>query len=214
MRPAYLRGISLLLCTCTFLAGGLSARAAPGSKEIRITLFGQPCLLQGPLDEKILRAIHSLSPDQVYPVRENTLGTAPTRRALEKLRAIVGAPAGLDRYRERLAKRLEAQLTLLTAIESARVDSKSAPLITAGRSKLTGKRQKEFEAAVKKAEAAKTLTKAETLETLFDFYSDGIESDPEEEFHRSIQRMGVQYACSFENTGEDVSTEAEAKPAS
>jgi hypothetical protein len=200
------------------LATGHKARAAAASKEIRITLFGQPCLLQGPLDEKALRTVHSLSPDQLYPARENTLAAGPTRRALEKLRGTTGAPAGLDRYRERLAKRLEAQLLLLTAIETSRADGKAASLLAASKAKLSGKRQKEFDAAAKKAETAKTLTKAETLDALFDSFSDGIEPDPEEEFHRSIQRMGVQYACSFENTGEDTDTEsgaeAEAKPSS
>lgn len=216
MRPAFPRGISLLLCT--FLAVGLLgpwmsplAIAATASKEIRITLFGQPCLLQGPLDEKSLRTIHSLSPDQLYPTRENSLSSAPTRRALEKLRSITEAPAGLDRYRERLAKRLDAQLILLGAIESLRSDSKAGPLLAAAKSKLTGKRQKDFEIAVKKAEATKSLSKAETLDALFDIFSDGIEADPEEEFHRSILRMGAQYACSFENTGEDVDGDTEPK---
>jgi hypothetical protein len=65
------------------------------------------------------------------------------------------------------------------------------------------RRQKEFAAAVKKAETAKSLGKAETADALFEIFNEGIEADPEEEFHRAIQRMGVQYACSFETTGDD-----------
>lgn len=205
MRPAFTCGISLFLCTLLALElGGRTAGAAPAKREIRITLFGQPCLLQGPLDENALRAIHSLSPDQLYPSMENALTAAPTRRALDKLRAIAGAPAGLDRYRERLAKRFEAQSLMLAALESTRTTGKAATLLAAAKSKLTGKRRQNFEGTVKKAEAAKTLNKAETLDALFDSFNDGIEPDPEEEFHRSIQRMGVQYACSFENTGDDL----------
>ena len=38
----------------------------------------------------------------------------------------------------------------------------------------------------------------ELTDQLYDLYNEGIEADPEEEFHRAIQRMNVQYTCSFE----------------
>jgi hypothetical protein len=203
MPHGYPRELSLFLAL-TLAALAADARAATG-RSIRVRLFGQPCLLQGPtrgtIDERALKAIHALSPEQLYPERENTLTGASTRRALEKLRAANGIPSGLDRYRERLGKRLEAQLALLEAIEKARKDGKAAPLLATAKANLKGTKLTEFEAAAKKAEAAHTLAKADTQDTLFDLYSDGIEPDPEEEFHRAIQRMGVQYACSFESTG-------------
>lgn len=177
------------------------ANAAP-SAEIRVSLFGQPCILQGPTDERALRMIHSLSPEQLYPQSDSNLSSAPTRRALEKLRAITGAPAGLDHYRERLAKRLQAQLGMLEAIETYLKDHKSASLIAVSKGSLTGRHLKDFETAVKKAESAKSLAKHDTLDALFDTFSDGIEPDPEEEFHRAIQRMNVQYTCSFEENGD------------
>jgi hypothetical protein len=217
MRLATPRGTLLLvggLLACWPAAPEL-ARAAPSSREIRVALFGQPCSLQGPADEQTLRVIHSLSPDQLYPSRESVLTSLSTKRSLEKLRAITGTPPALDRYRERLTKRLEAQLALLTAFESLRKDHKSAPVIAAGKAHLNARRSKEFERAVKKAEASKTLAKNDTLDSLFDSFSDGIEADPEEEFHRSIQRMGIQYACTFEEhsgVGEDGEDEDEEAP--
>lgn len=48
----------------------LATGAFPGvarAAEMKVTLFGQPCTLKGPVDEKALRAIHSLSPEQVSP---------------------------------------------------------------------------------------------------------------------------------------------------
>lgn len=202
MHLAYLRGVLLLSSLLPALGPAVARASASPSTEIRVSLFGQPCILQGPTDERTLRVIHSLSPEQLYPQRDAPLSSAPTRRALDKLRAVTGAPTGLDRYRERLAKRLEAQLALLGAIESFRKDHKTVAILAAGKNSLTGRRLKEFETAVKKAEGSKTLSSRDTQDTLFDSFSDGIEPDPEEEFHRAIQRMNVQYTCSFEENGD------------
>lgn len=203
MRTGFICG--LLLFGGLPSVSGLAARpahAAPNRQQLKVSLFGQPCLLQGPVDEKTLKVIHSLSPEQLYPSQEGALSAAPSRKTLEKLKAVTGAPAGLDRYRERLTKRLEAQIAFLSAVENLRKDQKAAPLIAVVKANTSSRRAKEFEAAVKKAEASKSLAKSETLDALFDSYNEGIESDPEEEFHRAIQRMGVQYACSFEEHGD------------
>jgi hypothetical protein len=200
-------GLSGLLCLALLAFRPAPAQAlTPPSNEIKVSLFGQPCLLRGPTDEKTLKLIHSLSPEQLYPERDSPLTSAPTRTALEKLKAVSGAPTGLDRYRDRLAKRLEAQLAVLEAFEKYEKDRKTASILAAGKSYMTPIREKEFVAAVKKAEAAKTLSKSDTLDALFDSYSDGIEADPEEEFHRAIQRLNVQYACSFEETKDPAGT--------
>src|SRR4051794_38218221 len=112
MRRVFPRESLILPCIIVAMtvASGRAYAVGAANHEVRVSLFGQPCTLQGPLDERALRVVHSLSPDQIYPQRENTLTAAPTRRALEKLKSLNGAPAGLDRYRERLGKRLEAQL--------------------------------------------------------------------------------------------------------
>lgn len=182
MRPAPLYGLLLF----SVLA---QANTAP-STEIRVSLFGQPCTLKGPVDERSLRQIHALSPEQIYPEREPRLSGGPTRRSLEKLRAFQNVPAALDHYRERLIKRLEAQLVLLEALEGFRKNHKSAPIMDAAKTYLSPRRIKEFEVALKKAD----------IDQIFDTFSDGIEPDPEEEFHRAIHRMSIQYACSFEGS--------------
>ncbi len=68
------------------------------------------------------------------------------------------------------------------------------------KAKLIPRKLKEFETALKKADAAKTLAKPATQESLLEAFNDSIEPDPEEEFHRAIQRLGVQYTCSFEES--------------
>jgi len=207
MRFAGLQGLLLLSLLQSFAPMETQARTAP-SNEIRVTLFGQPCSLRGPVDERMLKIIHLLSPEQLYPERDSPLTSGPTRKALDKLRAATGAPSGLDRYRERATKRLEAQLAFIESIESIEKPEKEhkiASLLETGKSHLTGSHLKDFEAAVKKAEAAKTLSRRDTIDSLFDTYSDGIEADPEEEFHRAIQRLNVQYVCLFEGNGEGAS---------
>ena len=68
MRPAMVSA-PLLLSSLLLVFVPVSGRAsAAPSTEIRVSLFGQPCTLQGPVDERTLKLIHSLSPEQLYPV--------------------------------------------------------------------------------------------------------------------------------------------------
>ena len=202
MRHTALHEVVLSLGLLLLVMAAPSRADASPSAQIRVNLFGQPCLLQGPVDERTLRLIHSMSPEQLYPQTDSPLTSAPTRKALEKLRTLVGAPTGLDRYRDRLTKRFEAQLVLLGSIEKYRSDHKSAEIIAAGKTYLNASKQKTFDASVRKAESSKTLNNRDTLNSLFDVFSNGIEMDPEEEFHRAIQRLKVQYNCTFEEHGD------------
>lgn len=195
-------GIQCILCILAASSSAEPASAAP-SAELKVSLFGQPCVLQGPVDAKILKAIHSLSPEQLYPERGPTLLADPTRRALDKLKA-TPVPSALDRYRERLTRRLEAQAVLLDSLESFRKTHKPAPVLAIARKYLAGKQLKEFESALKRAEPVKDLASErgrDVLDVVFDAFSERIEADPEEEFHRAIHRMQVQYTCSFEENG-------------
>jgi hypothetical protein len=183
-----------LLPILCILSGPLGLFLVPSlarATDLRVNLFGQPCVLQGPVDAKSLKAIHSLSPEQIYPSRDGPLATDPTRQALDRLKTST-IPTALEPYRERLTKRLQAQLALLEAIDSYRKIKKPAPLLEAAGTFLKGKRLKEFEVLAKKGD----------IESAFDLFSDGIEAaDPEEEFHRAIGRMKVQYTCSFDAEG-------------
>jgi hypothetical protein len=200
---------SALLLGC--LAAAIAAPRAPAwaittrMTEIHVSLFGQPCLLEGPLDERGLKTIHSLSPEQLYPARTSFPTSEPTRRALEKTRSLTAIPVVLDRYRERLTKRLEAQLAFMETLESFSKTRKSPPVRAVGKKYLTGKHWREFETQLKKTEAMREVNSErgrDALDQLLDAFNDGIEPDPEEEFHRAIHRMNVQYTCSFEESSE------------
>src|SRR4051812_11606845 len=63
-------------------ATGLLSSSADGASphQIKVNLFGQPCILQGPVEDKVLQAIHSLSPEQAYPPRDEPMTSAGTSK--------------------------------------------------------------------------------------------------------------------------------------
>ncbi len=110
----------------------LKATAASSNSQIQIILFGQPCMLQGPFDSKALQEIHSISPEEIYPTTPGkNANLEQARKALEKIRALKSLPAALTPYRDRLIKRLEAQLNFFTALNTYKKDKNIAPLIAA-----------------------------------------------------------------------------------
>jgi hypothetical protein len=210
--PRRMRTFLLFLLLSCGAGGGTpfeTVRAAYGSTapltEIRVTLFGQPCLLQGPLDEASLKTIHAISPEQLFPNAQQNLTTEQIKRAQSRLQASK-LPSFLDRYRERLSRRLEALLGFYGGLEAARKARKAAPLIAGAHKRVPAKRAKEFESLAHKLDGIKDFDSdraREIADQLFDIYGEGIEADPEEEFHRAIQRANVQYTCSFEENGDE-----------
>jgi hypothetical protein len=180
---------------------GPPARAA----EIKVTLFGQPCILKGPVDEKTLRAIHALSPEQAFPPLDFPPKAEDYKHSLENVKASTGAGAGLDRYRERLTKRLEAQISFIEALEALKRAKKTGPLRELDKRVASPSKLKDFQAQSRKLETMGDLGAGrgkEAAEQLFQSFNDAIEPDPEEEFHGAIHRMNVQYSCTFEENSE------------
>ncbi len=186
----------------------LNARAERKSKrsttssEIRVTLFGQPCLLNGPMDQESLKAIHAISPEQIPPATN----AEQARRMIEKLKKNPTLPNVLDPYRERMTKRLEAQIAYFDAMANARKSGKGEPLFQAVKVHVQPKRWSEFQQFVKKFEIQDAVTEwnDSVIDQITGAYNEVIESNPEEDFHRAIKRLRVQYACAFEEAdGED-----------
>ena len=181
--------LQLIICVLTASTSAWALRSP--QSEIRVHLFGQPCTLQGPVNNVTLKQIHSVSPEQLYPLREAQLKDGSTKKVLQKVRTTESAsfPPFLERYRERLVKRLEAQASFIEGLEKFSAQKKTPHLIELARRYALPKKLKELEAQ---------LQLTTDVETAFDQFSDAIEPDPEEEFHRGIQRMSIQYVCSFD----------------
>lgn len=195
--------LNRLIYVTFFLVAGPLAAQAHASTELKVTLFGTPCTLSGPLGVQGLKAVHAVSPEQALPTIEASdlqKASKQIKRALESVRAAKPVPAALDRYRERLTKRLEALGAFSDAWVAAKAQRKSAPLIAAGQKYSQGKDAKPFEQLAKKVEAG---VSADLAEQLFDLYSSMIEPDPEEDFHRAIERINVRYSCTFEEPSDE-----------
>ncbi|MEK6578745.1 MAG: hypothetical protein AABZ55_05915 [Bdellovibrionota bacterium] len=171
------------------------------NSQLDVTLFGQPCLLQGPLDKSKLQAIHSISPEQALPAYENRLSSESTRVALLKVKKIAGLPAAVDLYKEKLVRRLEGQVAFLEALDSSRSAKNLTPIISIIEKLLSPDKRKEVEAKIKKLDPSRLFSN-DLIEPIFQAFSDAIEPDPEDLFHRGIKKIGVQYICSFEAEGE------------
>ena len=100
------------------LVVAVHAQQAPALNRVDVKLFGAPCALEGPVDEDSLKRIHAMRPEQAYPDLEKGPMTSASvvERAIQKLKGDgKPLPAGLDRYREKLAARLAAQSAFLSA---------------------------------------------------------------------------------------------------
>jgi hypothetical protein len=178
--------------------------------ETHVNLLGQPCLLEGPYDGATLRAIHAIGPAQLYPVlsvSEPGQSVEEAKQTLNKIRTTANLPSLLDRYRDKLGKRIEAQIAFLEVVPSAQKTKDLSTFIKVGKRAIRPPGLQQFEGLINKLKTASnakgpktnTVSYQESVEQIFDLYNDKIEPDPEEEFHRAIKKLNIQYRCSFED---------------
>lgn len=181
------------------------------SEGIKVYLFGQPCLLQGPFPASTLKAIHEISPEQMPPITsyEATDSLSLLKKSLSKLTSAAKTPPAFDRYRDRLSKRIEAQLAFTQAIRLTPKNPKIAAIIDAIKTHLSERNFKNFETFAKKLETkpphgnSSTQELTPLLEQLGEAYNEALEPNPEEDFHIAAQKLKVKYDCSFDEAGEE-----------
>ena len=156
--------------------------------EIRVTLFGQPCSLQGPVSQEILRSIHDISPEKL-PLPASL---ESARKAVEQIKKQPTLPTALDIYRDKLTKRLEAQLAFFQGWEVYKKSKDIGALTSALKSSLSERKLADVKALPKKVPSGK-------LEDIADAFNEIADAPPEEDFHRAIERLGVRYSCTFED---------------
>lgn len=210
LKCARITGIFLLGWTASLYFSPVWA-ASPHS--IKVQLLGQPCLLQGPWNETVLRAIHQLGPAQLYPNLSclDVQGSLNRiRKSIDQTRNSTQLPALMDRYREKIQSRLKAQADFFQSLEKIEKSSQIQPLIDTATAQIRSEQdRKSFLDELRKGlKASKTKTpKGELLEKLWDLYNDLIEADPQDEFHRTIKKLGIEYHCSFEESEESEESE-------
>lgn len=170
--------------------------------EVRVTLFGSPCALRGPLDAAQLRRIHEISPEQILVVNSEPGPDwfKQVKASYERIQKAHALPSALDRYREKARRRLEAQWVYAREYSQwnpqAPIKPESAELkkfITAITPHLVqqGNVPKEIADYLQAGQWGAAL----------EVYELAIEPDPEEHFHHAIGKLKVQYRCSYEPNG-------------
>jgi hypothetical protein len=202
--PPIARATAIAVATLVLSCASAPAWAAKaGTTRIPVTLFGQPCMLEGPLTQDTLKAVHAVSPEEICSPFSVERTPEETKGAIEKLKAATGLPSALDRYREKLTRRLKAELSFLDALPESKKSKSPAQLIEATREYVPVAKRKEFENLAKSfATVADAAKRKEVTGQIYDFYNEAIDANPEDEFHRAIRTMNVQYICSFEESDE------------
>jgi hypothetical protein len=190
----------------SFLITPLTTGASPSTEtEIHITLLGQPCLLQGPFDELTLRAVHGIGPAQIYPnlsVEDLKTSKDQAQRALETIKTAKHIPSLLDLYKDRLERRLTAQIAFMDGLLHSGEQIQTQSFIKKLDHFLKSADLQQLEVLLRKVKTHLKHTEQyrESLDQAFDYYNEKIETDPESEFHKAIKKLHIQYTCSFEES--------------
>ena len=179
--------VRYLICHSLALSLLLLLSSAAKTDEISVSLFHQNCKMSGPLSQSLLKSIHAISPDQLTSGETSAL----LRNSLAQLQKASGIPAALDRYREKMAKYLEANISFYDGVERATKSGKVEPFLEITRKYMNGSPRTEFETTAKKVGV-------KNLDSLRDPFNELAQPNPEEEFHRAIRKMKLKYDCSYE----------------
>jgi hypothetical protein len=171
-----------------------------GPHSISVSLFGQTCQLRGPFDVPTLKAIHSISPEQMP--RPRTIKEAQLQQ--KRVRSFRKPPLILQRYLQQLDKQLGFTQELFGAYEEARANRKADQLLALGKDYLPAKKLLELQAWSKKLESKGPVPPL-TTDTLTEWFEGSLGPNTEEEFHRMIRALKVNYSCSFDDS--DAETE-------
>jgi hypothetical protein len=157
-------------------------------------LFGQPCSLDGPPEftDAQLRAIHQVSPEQT-PLSDHP---ATLRSSLDRVQGAGELPAALSKYRDQRKARLDARLKFEDAIAKAHRSGDANAFAEATRGLLHPRRHGVL---VKKLQSAlKAGPSPRAWDDVRDYFVEFAGPDGEEDFHRTLRRLKIQYHCSFE----------------
>lgn len=181
---------------------------AAGLTEIQVTLFGQPCLMNGPFPRSTLTLLHEISPERIPP----TANIDQMKKIRSKVVQLTGVPLPIEQYRDHLKKRLSAKIAFEEALIPAKKTKTTNPVESKKVLDTFLKNVKEnistlqfasFEESSKKAlEANGYAWNGAFIDPLRERYEGVIQPETQEEFHKAIRLSQVQYVCSFDE-GDD-----------
>ncbi len=187
--------------TAALLLGAAGFLAVPKisfAKEIKVSLFNQPCTLSGPFNESMLQAVHAISPERI-PAQQSI---SSVKNALAQVRQTKDLPPELQTYQGRLTRRLNAQFQFLELLVALKKNGDLKFFLEASSPLLTASGPGPFRTIVEN-EAKKVPPRKwgkENISSITEVFENGIEPYPEEEFHRTIERARIHYGCSFDES--------------
>jgi hypothetical protein len=200
---------SLLSATFLTVSFGATAFGAPGApavpeeknQEIKVTLFGQPCTMSGPFAKNSLSLLHEISPEKIPP--DLTLDQMKKVRA--KTGDLKGMPMPIEQYRDHLRKRLSAKIAFEEAVAQAKKSKEPRkeidPFLTNLKEHISTLQYAGFAETTKKAfETGGGVWNDAFLTPLRERFEGSIQPDTEEEFHRAIRIVKIQYVCAFDDS--------------
>ena len=195
----------------TVLAWSSLFGASAGAVQVQVMLFGQPCSLDGPSEfsGSQLRSIHQVSPEQT-PLSDSA---AALRASLERIQSAGDLPAAFVKYRDQRKSRLDARLKFEEAVAKAHRSGDANAFSESTRSLLHARRHPLL---VKKLQAALRAGPSQRAwDEVRDYFVEFAGLDGEEDFHRTLRRLKIQYHCSFEADRGEIegpSTDGDAAP--
>lgn len=181
-----------------------TAALAPGEKlqEIQVTLFGQPCTMNGPFPKATLTLLHEISPEKIPP----TASIEWMKRIRTKTTLLKNIPFPLEQYRDHLRKRLSAKIAFDEAlVQAVKTNSANArksldAFLKNLKEHISTLQYPNFELKTKKLFELNAEVWNDFFTTpLRESYESFIQPDTEEEFHKSIRVSKIQYICSFDD---------------
>lgn len=162
-----------------------------GEVSIPVRLFESKCTLSGPkarFSASDLAQIHELSPERVL-----TFTTADAAQAsLIKLTKLKPPTPELEAYVSQARTYAERVSQFLEGTEALRADKNREKFLSALSGKLTRRQKTHLE------EIAGRVLAGEETDILIASFGETLGAAPDEEFHRSIRRMKINYNCVFD----------------
>lgn len=211
-----LRHMNMLVITLSIFFLVNSAIAADKKvSEIKVELFNQPCLLQGPADLSVLRQIHAISPEQLFPpsLEKGSIKAQQEtfKKNLRYLKTNVKLPQEFQKYTQRMERRLEAFVALFDGLEKMKKSQNTKELAVALAPHFQNKNGEEFSKIVTELKPNLKEVSNDTLDTLKQSIKNGIEPDSEEDFHKALLRAAIQYNCSMDEKSDEKGSEESAE---
>ena len=208
MTPPFAKNLTLLALSwllVTLASPGFAADRVKMLKspvEVPVKLFGQDCKMTGKWESSVLSRVHAISPERIPPKQP----LAQTQQALKLVQGSSDIPNALDVYRERLMKRLEQQVIFETAIPDAKKAKSVTPIRDAFQKKLNPMEREKLDSALKIV-ASKDYSVAAWNSAFLDRLTDALdtvlEPYPEEDYHRTTRKLGIEYNCANESSSDE-----------